>query len=160
MDGAFDGLAFDVLTFQIAVDVADVAAVDAALLARLAGDAPLAALLPGGVYLDTAPANETRFAIVEHRTHEDVEGFDTALYETFQYRVTARVLETTGVDANAAAYRIHELLEDAPLAAIAGYAHMTTLRVDRIKRTEVDAIDNDLHWQHAGGDYEVFMSPT
>ena len=141
------------------MSVADVAAVDAALVAVLAGDAALAALLPDGVYLDVAPADKTRFAIVQQQTHEDTEGFRAPLYETFQYRITARVLETTGVDANAAAYRIHVLLQDAALAA-AGYAHMTTLRVDRIKLTEVDAVDNDIRWQIAGGDYEIFVSPT
>ena len=141
------------------MSVANVAAVDTALVARLAGDATLAALLPDGVWVDVAAAGKTRFAIVQHQTHEDVRGFGApALYETCQYRVTARVLETTGVNANAAARRIHRLLHDQPLAA-AGYAPMSTLRVDRIKFQEVDAVDNDIRWQVAGGDYEVFVSP-
>jgi hypothetical protein len=140
------------------MSVADVAAVDLALLAVLAGDATLAALLPDGVYLDVAPADKRRFVIVQHQTHDDTDGFRASLYEREQYRVTARILETTGGDANAAAFRIHELLQDAPLAA-AGYAHMTTLRVERIKFQEVDAVDNDIRWQIAGGDYEIFVSP-
>jgi hypothetical protein len=141
------------------MSVADVAAVDTALVARLAGDATLATLLPDGVYLDVAPANKTRFVIVQHQTHEDSEGFGAPLWEREQYRITARVLEPSGVAANAAALRIHELLQDAPLV-VAGYGHMTTLRVERIKLTEVDDVDNDIRWQHAGGDYEVFVSPT
>jgi len=143
------------------MSVADVAAVDVALVAVLAGDATLAALLPDGVFVDVAPAGSTRFVIVQHQTHEDTEGFGTtALYERFLYRVTARVLEASGLDADTAAGRIHALLHGTPLAPIAGYTHMSTLRVERVKFTEVDAIDNDIRWQIAGGDYEVFVSPT
>jgi hypothetical protein len=47
-----------------------------------------------------------------------------------------------------------------PLAPIDGYTHMETLQVERVKFTEVDAIDNDIRWQIAGGDYEIFVSPT
>lgn len=141
------------------MSVADVAAVDAALLAVLAGDAALMALVPDGVYLDAAPAGLSRFVIVQFQTHADVEGFGAALYEEFRYSVTARILATTGVDANAAAYRIHQLLQDTVLT-IAGYTHMATLRVERLKFPDVDAIDNDIRWQHAGGDYEITVSPT
>ena len=142
------------------MSTADVAAVDAALIGVLASDATLAALLPDGVYLDVAPSNKTRFVIVQQQTHEDVEGFVSALYETCQYRVTARVLEATGVNVNAAAARIHALLHDQVLTSVAGYVHMATLRIERVKFTEVDAIDNDIRWQIAGGDYEVFVSPN
>jgi hypothetical protein len=140
------------------MSVADVAAVDAAVIAALAGDATLMALLPDGVYSDLAPAGKTRFVIVQHQTHHDEEGFRDPLFEEFRYAVTARVLETTGADANAAALRIHELLENTVLT-IAGYTHSSTLRVERHKATEVDAIDNDIRWQIAGGDYEIFVSP-
>lgn len=141
------------------MSVVDVAAVDAALLAALAADLTLATLLPDGVFFDVAPEG-TRFVIVQHQTHEDTEGFGTtALYERLLYRVTARVLEASGLDANTAAFRIHELLHGTTLAPIAGYTHMSTLRVERVKFTEVDAIDNDIRWQIAGGDYEVFVSP-
>ena len=142
------------------MSAANPAAVDAALVAVLSGDAPLAALLPDGVYLDVAPSNKTRFVIVQAQTHDDVEAFGaTGLFEEFRYRVTARVLETTGVNADAAAARIHALLHDAPLTGITGYTHMETLRVERIKTMDVDAIDNDIRWQLAGGDYEITVSP-
>jgi len=138
----------------------DVAAVDAALVAALSADATLKTLLPDGVYQDVAPSNKTRFVIVQQLTHEDVEGFGETLYEQCVYRITARVLEASGMDANAAAYQIHQLLHWMPLAPIDGYTHMATTRVDRVKFTEVDAIDNDIRWQIAGGDYEIFVSPT
>lgn len=142
------------------MSTANLAAVDAALVSVLAADAQLGALLPDGVFLDVAPSNKTRFVIVQFQTRDGVEAFGAAaLYEEFRYRVTARVLETTGVNADAAAARIHTLLHDAPLTGIAGYTHMETLMVERIKATEVDAIDNDIRWQHAGGDYEITVSP-
>lgn len=145
------------------MSVANVAAVDAAIVAVLAGDAALTALVPDGVWFTTAPASrppKTGFVIVQHQTHEDVEGFRAPVYETFQYRVTAWVLSKTPAPANAAAYRIHELLEDTVLAGITGYTHMSTLRVDRVgPEVQIDPIDNDLRWQFAGGDYEVFVSP-
>jgi hypothetical protein len=137
----------------------DVAAVDAARVARLAADATLQAMLPDGIYLDVAPAGKTRFAIVQQLTHEDVEGFGETMYEQCVYRITARGLATTGVDANAAAFRIHELLYWLPMP-IAGYTLMATTRIERVKFTEVDAIDNDIRWQIAGGDYEIFVSPA
>jgi hypothetical protein len=140
------------------VSVANTAAVDEALVAALAADATLQALLPDGVYLDVAPASKTRFVIVQAQTHEDEEGFNATMFETFRYRITARGLATTGVDANAAAYRIDQLLRLGSVSA-AGYVHMASLRVERIKFTEVDAIDNDIRWQIAGGDYEIYVSP-
>ena len=144
------------------MSVANVAAVDAALVAVLAGDATLAALVPDGVFFTTAPAArpvKTGFVIVQHQTHVDTEGFRAPLYESFRYRVTAWVLAPTPTPADAAAYRIHQLLEDTVLAGIAGYTHMSTLRVERVRDLQIDPIDNDLRWQIAGGDYDVFVSP-
>ena len=142
------------------MSAANAAAVDAALFAALAADAPLQTLLPDGVYFDVAPASKTRFVIVQLQTHLIEEGFGMELYEVFQYRITARGLMTTGVDANAAAFRINQVLSWLPLAPIDGYTHMETLQVERVKFTEVDAIDNDIRWQIAGGDYEIYVSPT
>jgi hypothetical protein len=144
------------------MSVANVAAVDAAIIAALAADATLTALVPDGVWLTTAPASRpprTGFVIVQNQTHEDTEAFRAPLYETFQYRVTAWVLSKTPAPANAAAYRIHQLLEDTVLP-MAGYTHMSTLRVDRVgPDVQIDPIDNDSRWQIAGADYEVFASP-
>jgi hypothetical protein len=140
------------------MSVANVAAVEAAILTVLSADAALTALLPHGVWLDIGKKGSTRFAVVQHQTHVDEEGFRAPLYEEFRYRITARVLDLATTAADAAAYRIHELLEDQVLT-ITGYTHMSTLRVERIKTTEVDAIDNDIRWQIAGGDYEIHVSP-
>jgi len=144
------------------MSVANVAAVDAAIVAVLAADLELAALAPDGVWLTVAPASRpprTGFVIVQPQTHEDIDGFRAPLYETFQYRVTAWRLAKSPAPADAAAYRIHQLLEDTVLT-IAGYTHMSTLRVERVgPEVQIDPIDNDLRWQMAGADYEVFASP-
>lgn len=142
------------------MSVANAAAVDAALIAVLASDATLMALCPDGVYRDVSPADATAFVIVQAQVHEDLEGFRSALYESFQYRITARILESTGLNADAAADRIHVLLQDQVIPAITGYTHMATLRVERVRTTDVDALDNDIRWQFAGGDYEITVSPN
>jgi len=140
------------------MSVANAAAVDAALIAVLAGDAALMALLPDGVYMSVGPPDMTRFVEVQLQTHEDVEAFRAPAYEVFRYTVKAIVLDPSTATSDAAAYRIHELLQDAPLV-IAGYTHMSTLRVERVRYPDPDAVDSDLRWQHAGGDYEVYVSP-
>lgn len=142
------------------MSVANSAAVDAAVIGVLAGDAALMALCPDGVFVDVASAGSTRFVIVQLQVHEDLEGFRAPLYESFRYRITARVLETSSSGADAAADRIHVLLQDQIISAIVGYTHMSTLRVERVRVTDVDAIDNDIRWQMAGGDYEIHVSPN
>lgn len=142
------------------MSVADVAAVDDVLVAALTGDATLATLLPDGVYFDIAPAGKTRFVLISFVTHDDAEGFQTPLYEQFTYQVKAVVLAKSAIDADAAAFRIHELLQRGVLTPIAGYTHMATLRVERIRYQDVDAIDSDIRWQHSGGHYEITVSPN
>ena len=139
---------------------ANVAAVDEALIAVLAGDAELAALVPDGVWRDVAPAGSTRAVTVQLQTHEDIEGFRAPLYEEFRYRIVAHVLETTGAPADAAAARIHTLLQDTVLEPITGYTHMSTLRIEVVRAQDPDPIDADLRWQLAGGDYEITVSPN
>lgn len=140
------------------MSVANVAAVDVALVAILATDATLTALVPDGIFWNVAPAG-TRFVIIQPQTHVDEEGFRAPLYEAFRYGITARILTSSPIEADAAAYRIHELLEDQVLPGITGYTHMSTLRVERHRFPEIDAIDNDIRWWIAGGDYEIHVSP-
>jgi len=142
------------------MSVADLAAVDAALVAVLSADATLQGLCPDGVYRDTAPAGSSRYVIVSLITHVTEEGFGAALYERFVYAVKAVLPATTGVDANAAALRIHGLLYRTILAPIAGYTHMATLRLEPIRYMDGDAIDDDLRYQHAGAQYEISVSPN
>jgi hypothetical protein len=133
--------------------------VDAAVIAVLANDPALAALLPDGVFMDVAPAGTTRFVIVSQMVHEDSDAFHITAFERFEYLVKAVALDTSGVDISGAAVRIHELLQRG-LLTITGYAHMSTVRSGHVHRTEVDAIDSDIRWQHRGGLYEITVSPN
>jgi hypothetical protein len=141
------------------MSVTNSAAVDEALVAILSNDPTIEALLPDGVYMDVSPAGKTRCVIVRLETHEDTRGLGMPLYERFVYLVKAVTLATSGVDADSAAFRIHELLEAATLAPITGYVHMSTLRLERVRYPEPDAMDADKRWQHSGGHYEILVSP-
>ncbi len=136
----------------------DSALIDAALLARLSGDAALTALCPDGVYVDEAKQNAQRFVIVSL-----VEAFDEATFglgrtiESSLYLVKAVMFGNSSLQAAQAAARIDVLLEDVPLTA-AGYTGMALYREDRMRMTEVDEADPSLRWQHRGGRYRVEMS--
>jgi hypothetical protein len=139
--------------------VSDSNQVDAALIDVLADDPTLAGLLPDGVFVDVASAKAQRFVIVQLLSHEDTDGFTTAAFERFVYLVKAVVLSTSGADIKGASLRIHELLQRVPMA-IVGYSHMSTVRTERVRYTEVDSVESDIRWQHRGGHYEIFVSPN
>lgn len=135
--------------------------VDAAIVETLQGDATLAALLPDGVFIDVAPANKTRFVIVSQVIHEDHYALnDQAAFEQFLYLVKAVARDSSaGTPVKAAAVRINELLQFQPLT-VTGYDHMLTRREERVRYTEVDSENPETRWQHRGGRYAVFVSPT
>lgn len=135
----------------------DSSLIDAALLARLVGDATLSAILTDGVYFDEAKQGAQRFAIVSLVDEADESVFGGRAIESALYLVKAVILSTTGADVKTAAARIDTLLEDQPLTA-AGYTGMTVFRESRIRTTEVDDADPSIRWQHRGGHYRVEMS--
>ncbi len=137
--------------------MADSSDMDAAVLAVLTGDATLAGLMPDGVYMDVAPKGRTRFVIVSVVIHEDEYRFEGRAYERCLYLVKAVDQSTSGTTIKQAAARIDALLQDMPLT-ITGYTHMLTRREERIRATEVDETNPDLHWQHRGGRYAVLAS--
>jgi len=139
--------------------MSDASDVDAAIVAKLAGDATLTALMPDGVFMDIAPSGTTRFVIVSLATHEDDYMLGEAAYEKSVYLVKAVERNISGTTVKAAAARIHALLQDVRLT-IAGYVHMLTQREERIRYTEVDPDEPDTRWQHRGGRYAVFVSPA
>lgn len=141
---------------------ADPSDVDAAIVAALKTDTSsggLMTLMTDGVWIDMAPKDSTKFVIVSLSTHEDQYEFAGAAYEKSVYLVKAVDLNISGTRAKAAAARIHALLQDVPLS-ISGYVHMLTQREERIRYTEVDEENADIRWQHRGGRYQVFVSPT
>jgi hypothetical protein len=137
----------------------DASDIDAAILATLSGDATLQALAPQGVWFDEAPAGSKAFVIVSLVDERDEEEFGQCAYEDALYAVTFRELKTPngGSNAKAAAARIHALLEDQPLT-VSGYSWMTIHREQRLRQTEVDAVDASIRWNHRGGHYRVMFS--
>ena len=139
--------------------MASTAAVDAALIARLASDATLTASAPGGVFRDTAPQGvSTPFVIVTQLTHEDVYAIGSQAYESLVYLVKAVDLSTSGLAAQSAADRIQVLLQGAT-PTVTGYRVMLIQRDERVAYTEVDDA-GDRRWQHRGGRYLVMVEAT
>ena len=132
---------------------------DNALVAYLAADAALTALLPDGVYLDEISAGARAFALITIVDAIDVEVFSTAGpgYETVLYEITATVLAGTSANIKGAAARIHELLQDQTFP-IPGYLLTACYREDRVRNIEKDEIDPDVRWFHRGGRYRIQAS--
>uniref|UniRef100_A0A6M3JPL6 Uncharacterized protein n=1 Tax=viral metagenome TaxID=1070528 RepID=A0A6M3JPL6_9ZZZZ len=137
---------------------ADSSAVDAAVVAKLAGDSTLLALMTDGVFVDIAGKDDTRFVIVSQASHFDDYVFDGRVVETFSYLVKAVDRSTSGATVKTAAARIDTLLQDVALT-ISGYGHLLTRRSERVRYTEVDSVDQDIRWQHRGGLYQVVVAP-
>jgi hypothetical protein len=138
--------------------MADSSAVDGAVIAKLAGDGTLAALMTDGVFVDVAPNGATKFVIVSQVDHQDDYVFEGSAFEMFLYLVKAVDLSADGSNVKTAAARIHALLQDVALT-ITGYSHSLTRRQSRVRMTEVDEVDGNIRWQHRGGRYEVVVSP-
>ena len=139
--------------------VSETSVIDAALMARLQGDAALVALLPDGIWLDEAPAGSKQYGLVQRDDDSvgDVQVFGGRGFEDYVFRVAAVVLSTTEGDVRAAAARIDALLQDQPLA-VDGYVWMTTYRVDYVRVTEKDDLDASIRWLHRGGRYRLQMA--
>jgi len=145
--------------------VADASAVDTAMIAKLAGDATLMTLLPGGVHFGLAPQGVTAFALVTVDETADVGVFAEApaarrAIEVITYAVQAVLPSSAMAPATQAAARIDALLEDQPLT-IPGYGWLSTVRVERLRPAgEPDAVDKNIRWQQTGGRYRVSVTPT
>jgi hypothetical protein len=136
---------------------ADVALVHSALLARLANDAPLTALLPDGVYIDAARQSAQKFVRVSvlDGALEGVFG-GRAVYSGL-YLVEAVTLGASSDTAVQAASRFDSILEDQPLSA-SGWNGMSLFKETELVIGEVDAVDPSIRWQRRGGHYRVEMS--
>ena len=133
--------------------------IDAALVAKLAADGALAALMQSGafVFVDEAPAGSQKFVIVSLVSEEDVSQFGSRSHEDARYLVEARMLSTSGGNIKSAAARIDALLEGGTLI-VSGYSLMTMHREERTRLTEVDAVDASIRWYRRGGQYRLVMS--
>ena len=135
----------------------DRAAIDDALVAVLAGDAALAALMPDGVWFDQAKPNARQFVLVSLFSARDGATFGGRALEDAVYLVKAVSFSTSPAAALAAAARIDTLLEDAALA-VAGATCMALYREQAVRYPELDALDPAIVWQHVGGHYRVQFS--
>jgi hypothetical protein len=139
----------------------------AAVMAKLLNDATLMGLMPDGVYRDIAPAGKgtdekQRFVIVSKMADVRSEMFNGTAWEEFTYLVKAVQKGVSGLVANQAAARIHNLLQDSTLT-IPGYALMAMKIAEDngvIEMTEPDPDDLDTRWQHRGWLFEVTVSPA
>jgi hypothetical protein len=144
--------------------VADASAIDAAVITTLAGDAQLAALLPGGVHFGLAPQGTTAFALVTIDETAEVSVFSAVpaqrrAIEAVTYAVQAVVATTAMAPATDAAARIDALLADQPLT-VPGYGWLSTVRVERIRDPgDLDPSEKSVRWQHHGGRYRVQVTP-
>lgn len=135
--------------------MADSSDIDQAVVAKLAADVTLMALMPNLVYVDEAPPGSTKFVIVSLVTEFDEHQFGGRAFEDATYLVKAVELKTTGAaNIKAAAARIDVLLDNSTLT-IPGYSLMVMRRVERVRYTEVDEQDEAIRWQHRGGRYQV-----
>ena len=136
--------------------------IDAAVLAALSADAQLKTLTPDGVWWDVPPQNSLRFVIVSLVISQDLGAFGPArerrLREGITYLVKSVLPGADGANSKAAAARIDRVLEDTPLT-IAGYHHLASYRIERVRATEPDPVDQSLRWQHRGGRYRVEVTP-
>lgn len=131
--------------------------VDAAVTAKLLGDATLMALAVDGIYFDEGAQGATRFITVSLVDEHDEAIFQARAFEDALYRVMFIEKGTSAVNSKAAAARIDTLLDNQPLT-VTGYSHMLTRRESRIRYTEVDEVDASIRWQHRGGEYRVQVS--
>lgn len=131
--------------------------IDAALVAKLAGDATLTGLMPNGVFFGQSPPNSTRYVLVALPSHADQFSFGARAFEDGLYAVKAVGLSTANPNMKAAAARIDALLDHQSLTA-SGYTHMATYREERIRHEETDDVDATIRWFHRGGLYRVVMS--
>jgi hypothetical protein len=130
-----------------------------AVMAALAADAALLALMPGGVFFGMSQGPATQFVVVTLETHEDSYQFGGPAFERFVLRVAAVEQAAADLNGDAAQARIYELLQDV-LLTIAGYDHTLTRRVGFVREIQLDDVDRANRWQHRGGRYEVIVTPA
>jgi len=132
-----------------------------AIYNALANDANLKALLPDGIWIGyalpiSATTPRTKFGILDlvPLVGQDIAEFGHRAYETRQYIVKAVTRDLSPVNANNAAQRMNDILEDVPIPAT-GYRWASSYRMWPIEAVEADEVDPKLAWQHRGGYYRV-----
>lgn len=134
--------------------------IDTAIITRLASDAALTALMPGGVHWDLATLGATHYVVVSQLA-SDTEYVlpNTVLWERLIYLVKVVAKGTTGTAAEEAYARIFELLQNQEQAlAVSSYTVRMLRMIERVRIAE-NADQTDQRWQHEGAHYEVLAVP-
>lgn len=137
-------------------------AIDDAIVAVLNADAALRALMPDGVYLESAPPGVDQFVKVAVVEPFDLDVFGGRAQESVLYAVTAVGLSrvTDNATAAAAADRIEALLGDGAPFPVAGYVFSTCYRDEpgRIVYDTPNQTDKALRWLHRGAHYRLIVA--
>jgi len=135
--------------------------VDTAMITRLANDAALTTLMPGGVHWDVATLSATRYVVVSQLASETAYVLPGAiLWERLVYLVKVVAKATTGTDIVEQAYdRIFTLLQNQEAALVMPtYVARMMRMTERVRITE-NADQTDQRWQHEGAHYEILAVP-
>jgi hypothetical protein len=133
--------------------------VDAALLAKVASDSQLKALMPDGVWWDVSKTGLTRLVIVKLMDHTATDMFGSCAYEEPLYLVKAVEYSLSAANVVNAARRIDTLLNNQQLL-VTGYSLMTMQFDQYVRYQEVDTANPDARWQHCGGMYRISVAPN
>jgi hypothetical protein len=139
--------------------VIDASEIEKALIAKLASDAQLQALLPDGVFWDLARQGSEYFVVVSLSTSRGLAEFqDRDTMRAFVYTVKGVALGTDSDPIKEADERIHALLDRGTLDLTAAGCTLMLMRwVDRVRYTETVAAET---WQHRGARYEITVTPN
>lgn len=135
--------------------------IDTAIITRLASDAELTALMPGGVHWDLATLGATRYVVVSQlasETHYVLP--NVILWERLMYLVKVVAKGATVTEVVEQAYdRIFALLQNQEAALdLATYTARMLRMVERVRISENNE-QTDQRWQHEGAHYEVLAVP-
>lgn len=129
--------------------------IDNGLVAKLAADATLLALMPNGVYFGEAPPGSEAWVSVQiFEAHDEPVYADNEQgFEDILYLVMAVARENTNM--YAAAARIHTLLHNQTIT-VTGYSAVTASREDRHRpKPFPDDDDLSINWFQRGGFYRI-----
>ena len=134
--------------------------IDRAVLALLRADATLAGYAPDGIYFGSADSGAQYFVLISIIAALDTAQFGRRAWDDVLYAIDAVMLTKPGGgnDADEAAARIDELLDDQPLS-VTGFDYMTMHRINRIAEDERDEVNPAIVFYHRGGRYRVQMTP-
>ena len=126
---------------------------EAALYAKLSGDATLTTLAPGGVWRGIAPLGTTGVVVVFSQI-SSIDAYTLAdrATSTHNYMVKAIAPGETATPAWDAAARIDALLTDQPMTLSSG----SVMSVRRERTMTLTENDGGEEYQHAGGYYIIW----